>query len=244
MLIALPYAWASSPERLLIAIAVTIAFAALARFLHGVNSSGALAGGVCCFILFACAGPAAFAALCFLFVMTWASTRLGRARKQSLGLAERREGRNAWQVLANLAVAAGAAVLFSFRGNPVWQIAAVSALAEAATDTVASEIGQSQGATARMITTWQRVSAGTDGGITLIGTLAGAAAGLAIVVIATVGGLLPLQQSWVALTAGLAGMFFDSFLGATMQRRHWLSNQAVNFFSTLLAALIAFGATK
>jgi len=105
----LAHAWASSPERLAVAIAVTIAFAALARALRGVNLSGALAGGLACFFLFAGLGPAAFGVLVTLFVLTWVSTRLGYRRKQALGLAERREGRNAWQVLANLAVAAAAA---------------------------------------------------------------------------------------------------------------------------------------
>jgi uncharacterized protein (TIGR00297 family) len=56
----------------------------------------------------------------------------------------------------------------------------VAALAEAATDTVASEIGQYRGADARLITTWQRVPAGTDGGITIAGSLAGLAAGLGL----------------------------------------------------------------
>ena len=102
----LAHAWATSPERIAIAAALTLGFAALARALHGVNRSGTVAGGLSCFLLFAGAGPAAFAALALLFAMTWASTRLGYRRKQSLGLAERREGRSAWQVLANLAAAA------------------------------------------------------------------------------------------------------------------------------------------
>ena len=112
--------------------------------------------------------------------MTWVSTRLGYRRKLALGLAERREGRNAWQILANLAVTALGCMVFSATGNRVWLVAAVAALAEAATDTVASEIGQYRGPDARLITTWERVPAGTDGGITIPGTIAGLAAGLAM----------------------------------------------------------------
>src|SRR5277367_2452266 len=134
----LAHAWASSPERLAIAVAVTLAFAVLARGLRGVNPSGAFAGGLACFLLFAGSGPAAFATLAALFVLTWVSTRLGYRRKSALGLAERRDGRNAWQVLANLAVAAVTAFIYSASGNPAWVVVAVAALAEAATDTVAS----------------------------------------------------------------------------------------------------------
>ena len=235
----LAHGWASSPERLAIAAAVTLGFAVLARALRGVNRSGALAGGLACFLLFAGAGPTAFATLAALFLMTWVSTRLGYGRKLARGLAERREGRNAWQILANLAVAAAGSVAFSATGNRVWLVAALAALAEAATDTVASEIGQYRRADARLITTWERVPAGTDGGITIPGSIAGLAAGLAIAAVAAVGGMILRGQFWVSVAAGFAGMLIDSILGATLQRRVWIGNQAVNFFATLAAAALA-----
>jgi uncharacterized protein (TIGR00297 family) len=236
----LGHSWASSPERLAIAAAVTLGFAVLARALHGVNRSGAVAGGVACFLLFDGAGPVAFATLAALFLMTWVATRLGYRRKLALGLAERREGRNAWQVLANLAVAAFGSVVFCATGNRLWLIAAVAALAEAATDTVASEIGQYRGPDARMITTWERVPPGTDGGITIAGSIAGLASGMVIAAVATVGGIVPWAQLWIPVAAGFAGMLIDSILGATLQRRGWISNQTVNFFATLAAAVLAY----
>jgi len=236
----LAHGWASSPERLAIAAAVTLGFAVLARGLRGVNRSGAPAGGLACFLLFAGAGPTAFATLAALFVITWVSTRLGYRHKLARELAERREGRNAWQVLANLAVAALGSVVFSATGNRVWWVAALAALAEAATDTVASEIGQYRRPDARLITTWERVPAGTDGGITIPGNIAGMAAGLVIAAVATVGGMLPQTQLWIPVAAGFGGMLIDSLLGATLQRRGWINNEAVNFFATLAAAALAY----
>ena len=230
------HAWAASAGRLAFVTAVTLAFALLARALRGVNFSGALAGGLACFALFAGAGPGAFATLVALFAMTWISTRLGYRRKQELGVAERREGRNAWQVLANLIVAAACGIVFGSTGEQVWLVAATAALAEAATDTVASEIGQARRQDARMITTGKRVPAGTDGGITLAGTLAGLTGGIVIAAVATATGFLGRGEAWIPVAAGFAGMLADSVLGATIQRRGWMSNQAVNLVSTLAAA--------
>jgi uncharacterized membrane protein len=81
---------------------VTLLFAPLARAVRGVSLSGAIAGGVVCFVLYASAGFGAFVLLMLLFVLTWAATRLGYQRKQKLGTAEKKEGRTASQVLANV----------------------------------------------------------------------------------------------------------------------------------------------
>jgi uncharacterized protein (TIGR00297 family) len=239
----LAHGWASNLQRLAIAGAVTLGFAVLARVLRGVNFSGMLAGGCACFLLFASAGPAAFASLTALFVLTWAATRLGFRRKQELGVAERGDGRNAWQVLANLGVAALASVLFSMSGNRAWLVAAAAALAEAATDTVASEIGQTHRA-ARLITTWQEVPAGSDGGVTALGTAAGAFAGLLVAGVSAGAGMISKAELWIPFAAGFAGMVADSILGATVQRRGWLNNEAVNLLGTLAAAALAYGIAK
>jgi uncharacterized membrane protein len=47
------------------------------------------------------------------------------------------------------------------------------------------------------------------------------------------------SQAAIALFAGICGLFFDSFLGATMERRGWIGNDLVNFSSTLFAAVVA-----
>jgi len=200
-----------------------------------------IAGAAACFLLFAAAGPSGFAVLASLFLLTWISTRFGYRRKQDLGLAERGDGRSAWQVLANLAVAALGSLAFAATGNRAWLFASVAALAEAATDTVASEIGQTRGHTAVLITSWKPVAVGTDGGITFAGTMAGILAGTIVAVVAAWTRAIPGPLFWIPAATGVIGMLVDSLLGATLQRQGTINNEAVNFFGTLLAAALAYG---
>lgn len=223
-----------------LAALITAVFALLALAVRGVNRSGALAGGAACLLLFISGGPAAFATLVTLFLLTWTATRFGFRRKLELGVAERREGRSASQVLANLGVAAVCSLLAAVTGNARWLLAAAAALAEAAADTVASEIGQTGGRSSLLITTWKPVSPGTDGGITLRGTVAGALAGGIVSGVAALEGMFPAQQLWVPAVAGVAGMLVDSVLGATIQRRGWINNDGVNLLGTMAAAVLAF----
>jgi len=187
-----------------------------------------------------------------VLILASISTRLGRKRKQQLGTAEASTGRKASQVAANI----GAAVLLSFSVAQTWQIdgpslhlstlihaavfiAGLAALCEAAADTVSSELGQVLNSRPRMITTFRVAEPGTDGAISLGGTLAGCAAAAVVAGVGAValrGGWIVGALSWAG---GVFGLFFDSLLGATFERRTWINNDAVNFLSTCSAAVFA-----
>ncbi len=225
------------PHPLWVVTLVTVLFASLARALRGVSLSGAVAGGAVCFVLYSSAGPGAFLLLVLLFILTWGATRLGYNRKQKMGTAEKKEGRTASQVFANVGVAAICAAAFRWSGNTVGLLAMCAALAEAAADTVSSEVGQTSSKEARMITTWQKVPAGANGGITVIGTLAGASAALLLSIAGVLAGLIP-DRAWpLSFVAGSAGMICDSYLGSTLERRGLLNNNSVNFLGTVTAVL-------
>lgn len=221
------------------ALAVTLAFTGLARWVRGVTFSGAIAGAVVCFLLYAGAGPAAFFALVSVFALTWITTRMGYRRKQVLGTAENREGRTGTQVLANLAVSAGCAALFVATGNIVFPLAIAAALSEAAADTVSSELGQARNEEARLITTWKSVPAGTDGGVSVAGTLGGVGAATLVSLVCALGGLVSMRQLGIPILAGVLGMIADSYLGALLERRKLLNNDWVNFLGTVTAAAVA-----
>jgi uncharacterized protein (TIGR00297 family) len=227
------------------ALLVTIVFTALARWVRGVSASGAMAGAAVCFVLYLGAGPGAFVALVSLFALTWISTRLGYQRKKKLGTAEKLDGRTARQVLANLAVAASCAGLSALVADKAFLLLAASAaLSEAAADTVSSEVGQARSDRARLITTWQEVPAGTDGGVSWAGTLAGLAAASIVSLVCVLTGLMPMPWIGISIGAAIVGMIADSYLGALLERRKLLNNDAVNFLGTLIAALTAYLLTR
>jgi uncharacterized protein (TIGR00297 family) len=226
-------------SRWLPGFALTAAFAIAARLLRGVSTAGALAGGLAALVLYFCGGPGAFAVLLVVFSLTWISTRIGYAHKVRLGTAEKREGRNAGQVLANIGVAAVCAGFHGIVGGDVLLVGCAAALAEAAADTVSSEVGQATSNSARLITTWDRVPAGTDGGITAAGTIEGLVAAAVVGVTAGVVHLVPWKTVGVIAAVGTVGMLTDSLLGALLERRGLLGNNAVNLLGTLFAAALA-----
>jgi uncharacterized protein (TIGR00297 family) len=227
-----------------ISLGISLTLALLVLVARAATPLAALTGGVLCAVLTLGWSPwyhSALPALVTLFVLTWAATRWGRASKQQLGLGEDKRGRNAAQVAANLGVA-GLGAAFSLV-HPLtgsgYTVMVVAALAEATADTLASELGEVVGGQPLLVTTFRRVAPGTDGAISLAGTVAGVSGALLVVVVAWATLKLRMGNAWAAGLGAVGGLFVDSLLGATMERRGRLNNDAVNFLSTLAAAVMA-----
>ncbi len=228
-------------RRLVPAFMFTAALATVAQWMKAVTPQGAVAGAAASMLLFLGGGPGTFAGLTAVVLLTAISTRVGYERKLRLGLAEKREGRSASQVLANTGVAALLAAASPFTPAPaLWLAAAAAAMAEAAADTVSSELGQTAGGSTYLITSRRAVPPGTNGGISLAGTLAGVLAAGIVGGTCVAFGVVTGSTSVIVVIAAVAGMFVDSLLGATAEPRGLLSNNGVNLAGTGAAAGMAF----
>jgi len=220
---------------------VAIGFATVARVMGAVSDGGALVGAMIAFLIMVAAGLGGFLPLVAVFVLTLLATRWRRDRKRNLGVAERGSGRTASQVVANLGAAtlcAVAAIVFP-RHSGILMVGAMAALAEAAADTVSSEAGQAAAKQARLILNFQLAPIGTNGAVSLEGTFAGCIAACIVAWVSTFFGVVPWQRAPVIAVSGIAGMLFDSVLGATLENRGRLGNDSVNFVSTVFAADLA-----
>ena len=123
--------------------------------------------------------------------------------------------------------------------KPLLLVGYVSSLATKLSDTTASEIGKAYGKNTYLITTLKMVPKGTEGAVSLEGTLAGVFASM---VVAGIGILLELVSPLGALAAVFAAFVattIESYIGATLQDDvPWLTNELVNLINTFIGAAV------
>ncbi|CAN5716400.1 DUF92 domain-containing protein [soil metagenome] len=252
--------------RLLLGAAVAALVSAVAVRGRMLSTSGAVAAAGVGTIAVA-AGWGWGVILVVFFALTSALSAYGAERKRALttGVLARSATRDAVQVLSNGAVFAAAGIGWAATGSQIWLAAGAGALAAAAADSWATEIGIAFGGQPRSILSGKPMNRGVSGGVTPAGSLGGAAGAATITGTMLIIGW-PLSVASAALFAGVIGMIMDSVLGATVQARRlcpacgteteqtvhhcgaatqlvrgarWLDNDAVNALATLSGAVIA-----
>ena len=222
---------------------LNLVFAQLAYRLRSVDKSGAVVGTLLGTVIFASLGFSGWLLLLAFFVLGTGATKIGYARKAAAGLAQKKGGRrSARHAIANSGVAAVCAFFAATTPDTLLYLAAFAgAFATAAGDTMSSEIGQLWGRRTFLITTLKRVPRGTDGAISLEGTLAGLGASAAVAFLGVGLSFYSVTVAVLITLAAFLGTMLESLVGATLEQRGWLDNEAVNFLNTLCGALLAAG---
>jgi len=217
---------------------------ALAQPLPLLTRSGWVHAGGLGTILWGCLGWQGWLSVVIYLFLGSFVTRLGFERKQASGLAEERGGRrgpeNLW---GSAATGACLAILFALKlgSGRLLLVGFAASFAAKLADTFGSEIGKRWGSKTFLITSLRPVPAGTDGAISIEGTLASSLGSFAMTFVMVsffydqIG-----RFAFVIFIAGFIATLFESFLGALFQQRlSFLTNEIVNGIQTSFAALLA-----
>jgi uncharacterized protein (TIGR00297 family) len=126
---------------------------------------------------------------------------------------------------------------------PALLAAYLGAFATALADTTGSEIGQLYGKTPILITTFKRVPVGTDGAVSLEGTLAGILASALIGLLGfwLIGPAFGLLGVAAVVLGAFVGTTAESYLGATIEGLEHVDNEVINFANTVIGAAATAG---
>jgi uncharacterized protein (TIGR00297 family) len=210
--------------------------------------------------------PGGYVVMVVYFILGSGVTKVGAAQKEALGIAEARGGargpENVWGSALISAIAALAfwivkvrsaqALMLTnqadpwyFQVMPLLLLAYVAAIATKLSDTCGTEIGKAYGKTTYLITTLKPVPRGTEGAVSLEGTIAGIIGSLVLAILAWYLGIIPHQLPigilWVVIAAFVATNI-ESLIGATIEGKVWgLTHDVVNILNTLIGAIVAVG---
>jgi uncharacterized protein (TIGR00297 family) len=201
--------------------------------------AGSLTGGVVALAIFAGSGFTGIGMLAAFFALSVLATSHKKAEKRKLASDKHHpEKRNAGQVLANGGVAAlfGLLAYITPLHAPLFTVLMAASVASATADTLSSELGTVYGRRFYNIINLKPDEKGKDGVISLEGTLIGIA-GTTVIAIIYIIGIGRSNAFFHIIIAGTIGNITDSVLGATLERKAYLNNNAVNFLNTSLAAL-------
>ncbi len=211
------------------------AFLALTFLVAGwVDRSGAFAGFITGWLTLFSGGWWAFYLLFGFFLLGNIATKLGKSSKEARGIAEK-SGRSAGNVLAK-SLPQTVAFLLAYLATPqtfmgrLFLLAGFIGYVTATMDTVSSEIGKWLGKRTFLWWRLKKVPPGTEGGMSLEGTLGGLiGAGLLLYT----GHLLSpvpytTQTLWLILGTALIANLLESLMGAYLQPKDLATNEEVN----------------
>jgi uncharacterized protein (TIGR00297 family) len=208
--------------------------------------SGTLTALVFGYTSYACASSTHILALIFFLVMGSLLSKLNKQNSTS------KIARNIQQVYANGIVPILLIIIYFITKQQLFETAYLAAIAISLTDTISSEMGKYYKQATWDIITWQPVSIGLSGGISIAGTLAGIIAVMLYAFGAKLLYVLTIQQVGIIIVVGVGGMLIDSILGSLWQAKYiqhniinehsgqlikgykWINNDAVNIISSLI----------
>jgi uncharacterized protein (TIGR00297 family) len=209
---------------------------------------GLIHAGVLGVVLWGTLGWQGYVVMMFYFLAGSAVTRIGKATKEAMGIAEKRSGtrgpENVWgSALIAMLCALGVYVSSESAAQilvPYLQLGYVASIATKLSDTCGTEVGKAYGRRTYLITTLQPVRRGTEGAVSLEGTAAGIVGSLGLALLAWAVGLINVEGIVLCAIAAFIATNIESLIGATIEGKvRWLTHDVVNILNTLVGAIVA-----
>lgn len=226
--------------------------------------SGSVATFILAGLLFGLGGIKWSIPILTFFILSSVLSKLRKKKNEEVELFFEKTGiRDQYQVLANGGIGGLLVIANTLFPNELFYLIYLSSLSAVCADTWATEIGTWKKTRTYNILNLKPIEQGTSGGISIIGTSGAVMGTIAISLSGIYWNELPLIEylSLIILT-GIAGSFFDSLLGATIQLQNkcevcnkiterqvhcetdtkfhkgftWINNDMVNFLSGMFGA--------
>lgn len=213
------------------------------KYKSALTETGLLNAWILGILLWGPLGAAGWAT-CFMYLVFGSLvTKVKMAEKEAKGIAEGRGGQrgpeNVWGSAATAAVCALMSQLSPW-DSALFKLGFVASLATKLSDTCGSEIGKAYGKTTYLITTLESVPPGTEGAISVEGTLAGVVGSVLLGLCGLAANLIEPMGVWICVFAAFVGTNCESVIGAVFQNKYsWLTNEVVNFINTAIGAAVA-----
>ncbi len=232
------------PNSCLPAFIVNILAAGTAFLFGTVGLSGALSGFFIGVFIYIFAGWKGYTVIILFFVLASGATKLGYSRKEKAGLAQEEEGKRSWQnALANCGAGIFIAPLIAFTPGALalkFSAAYTAVFATASFDTVSSEIGQLWGKTTYLVPSFRRVPRGTEGAVSVEGTLAGLGSAVVIAGAGFFTGMFGYTGTLFVIAGAFIGTTFESITASGTEDPEEINNEFLNFLNTVVGAFSTF----
>nr|XP_043628577.1 protein VTE6, chloroplastic [Erigeron canadensis] len=193
-------------------------------------------------------GPSGFLLVAVYFVIGTAVTKVKMAQKEAQGVAEKRKGRRGPGSVIGSSAAGCVCALLTIYGvggktfSRLWELGFVASFCTKLSDTVSSEIGKAYGKTTYLVTTLKVVPRGTEGAVSVEGTVAGILASVLLAYVGCLLGEIKVAEAFICVLASQIANVGESVIGAVLQDKEgfkWLNNDAVNVINISLGSILA-----
>jgi len=205
--------------------------------------NGWISAGALGTILWGCLGFMGWISVVIYLILGSLVTKVGFQYKKNIGIAEKRGGRrgpeNVWGSAATGVIFA-IMIKLNILNQSILEVAFAASFAAKLADTFGSEIGKRFGRNTFLITTFQKVKKGTEGGISLEGTFASLFGSCLMSYFMLLLGIISTKKHFfIVLISGFIATIAESIIGARYQEKYHLSNEFVNFIQTTLSSIIS-----